>query len=212
MDIKIKLKDDKDFMTFLQASQSMERIPTTNIINLAKKNIITVEDFINTDVTKMSVSRPQRERYRIIQEILNYKYLGKKLIRDVILDESVFCYNETNIYNTLLGLGIRMRHNYVVTCIMAKINENTKVVDILKYFRNFAIISQENSGAKLAEFYIEYYEKEIANKNEESLESLKHQLEELINKKNEIDESIVKLNEIINSKEKGENNGKKHYR
>lgn len=229
MDLNTKLRYEELFKICLESAGPYQTKVNLDITNLAKKNIFTVGDFLNTDVDKMTTNKYKRKIYRIVKDILNNKYNGIKMVRDVVLERTLTKedFQET-IWRLLYEeLGIIVSTKTADNLLAREFGESVKVIDVLKII---SIIEYDLPSAKsLTDFYIAYYEKENVNssyivenntaqnncvendivKEKTTVESLKDELIRLLNQRNALDMKISELLNQVNALEGGKTNGRK---
>lgn len=222
MDIKTRLENEDLFDS--QNVKGKNRITSLN-----EHGIFTVEDFINCDIVNITKTSYLRRYYIAIQHALKYKYKGEPLVSDVLLDK------EFEFDRTKFGLGVSSNYRIGImeklgfkvdpsTRIAKKIVENkmkanddyyqhsaaknggfkqdsykVSIIEILK--------SIAQSGDKLAQFYVEYKEKqELEEKQQtssETLQKLKSEIVLLTTQRDELDERIRQLMEQVQTLEGG---------
>lgn len=209
--------------------------PATRIRELNEIGIFTVADLINADVTtllqKGYSTKPDKNLFVVYQQILNYKYRGQKMIRDVYLNKEYhLLYNDEDIFKSLTDDSKNVKWEKVL---------NVKLVHDLRDLGFHRFLQRARSGSflkskqismidaikriaqlapefePLSFFYVEYYEKEIKKSETEELDAqnvsfLKSELLRLLSQRNELDSKIAQLTEQVNALEGGSiTNGRK---
>lgn len=210
MDIKTRLEDDK--VLFLNFLNSTAR--TNMLAELNKKNIFTVEDFINSD-TKIFNSAT-RKIYTAMIHVLRNAYLNEPLVYDALLLRE---YNKDHIGISLIerdiqilglvkGVNAISRALYSLGLDYNSINNTKTTNETITMEYILENIDVNSAGPCLQLFYINYLKKmkeTNQSKNDEtiSLIELKEELQVLIKMRNDLDQKICVLQEKIGRKEKG---------
>lgn len=222
MDIKTRLENEELF-------GYQPNVGKKRIVALNNKGIFTVEDFINCDITNITTTSYMRRYYIAVQHVLKYKYEDEPLVLDVLFDK------EYKIGRERCGLGAPFKlhiggatkigfenstfseiakkllkhkmienddyyqHSAVKNGGFKKDSYNVSIIEILK--------ALAQSGDKLAQFYVDYYEKQILEEkpqtSSETLEKLKNEIVLLTTKRDELDEKIYQLKEQVQTLEGG---------
>lgn len=232
MDLSTKLRDEELFKICIESAGSYRTKANLDITNLEKKNIITVGDFLNADVDIMTTNKGKRRIYRIVKDILNNKYNGIKMLRDVVLERTLTKEEfQESIWRLLYELGLNLSKTTGDNLLAIEFGESVKVIEVLKEISR--IEYDEPSVKSLTDFYIAYYEKEIKKENvnlshiienntaqnngvendiveeKTTVESLKEELIRLLNQRNALDMKISELLNQVNALEGGKTNGRK---
>lgn len=181
-------------------------------------NIYTINDFIDTDVSifeNCNLRKENKIEILLYYELLKYKYQGKRMIRDVILQKTyrksyvgVDSF-ERRIEKDLSMLGISNSQGVLCGKLIRKIGNSIgeDEIDMIEIIRKMI---DSLRYRELADFYLEYYENEIQPQIEDkkSLESLKNELVDLLNQSDSLDEKISGVLQQINNYEGEKNNAK----
>lgn len=210
MDIKTRLEDDK--VLFLNFLNSTAR--TNMLAELNKKNILTVEDFINSD-TKIFNSAT-RKIYTAMIHVLRNAYLNEPLVYDALLLRE---YHKDHIGISLIERDIQIlglvkggnaisRALYSLGLDYNSINNTKTTNETITMEYILENIDANSAGPCLQLFYINYLKKmkeTNKSKNDEtiSLIELKEELQVLIKMRNDLDQKICVLQEKIERKENG---------
>ena len=218
MSLDTKIRDEKLFKIIVTSANDINVNVHSYISFLEKKNIITVEDFLNTDFDSMKIQIRTRMMYRIIKDVLNYKYNGIKMVRDVELEKIITKDQfQNSFWMILFNIGLKISSDTRHILYKLDFGESIKLIDVLK---EVSKIEKERSAVKeLTDFYIEYYENEIQKEFNSScngiveekttIASLKDELVRLLNQRNALDKKISELLEQVNALEGEITNGRK---
>ena len=227
MDIKTRLENEELF-------SFQPNIGKKRIIALNNKGIFTIEDFLNSDVAHITTTSYMRKYYIAVQHILKYKYKGEPLVLDVLLDKEYEVSREKYGLNPSFEpiianapkLGFKPRSfsqiaRHILALKMIKnddysakndgYKQNYYTVSIFEILKGLAL-----AGDKLAQFYVEYHEKqELENKQQtssETLKKIKKEIDLLTSQENELDQKIYQLEKQVQTLEGGNIvNGRKQH-
>ena len=210
MDIKTRLEDDQIlFLNFLDSTAK-----TNMLAELNKKNIFTVEDFINAD-TKIFNSAT-RKIYTAMIHALRNAYLNEPLVYDAILLREYhkdhigisFIERDIQILGLVKGGSAISRALYSLGLDYNSINDIKTTNETITMEYILENIHANSAGPCLQLFYINYLKKMKENNQSKidetiSLLELKEELQTLIKMRNDLDQKIDVLQEKIEKKEKG---------
>lgn len=204
MNIKIKLEDEPIF-------NMLDSYTKRKIKKLKEKGINTVEDFINRDllVDPVYSDKDGNLKIKAFQSILKYKYLNKVLTNDIFLETEYHGYQSMKTFYRLGFEGVYNKYAEIL-----KEKKEIRIIDVLESMA----LRLDNSQAKdLAQFYVDYYKKEIKKEyiedktgesslasNKKELEKYKDQLISLLIERNKLDEKINNLTEKVRLLQEGD--------
>lgn len=186
MNIKTRLKDEELFCVGSHVD--------TKISALNKKGIYTVEDFLNCDISSLC-SNPKK--YRITYDILSCKYLKTPLVRSVSLDKIVV--NDQSFFRKTAAILTEELGFYgfdKIRGISLEILKNVtiKEISIIDYLRKISKV-KDYSYKALVDFYIEYYDANLKDKNE--TERIKKMRDEVVYLTKQRDNLNLRINELM---------------
>ena len=222
LNIKTSLREDGVIFKNLRAS---------DYDNLGRYyNIKTVEQFINHDFHEDGLTSVTICKYEAVQNVLKYAYLGLPLKHGELLDKKYSDY-ELNyregkelfreIRYDLITLGFtgNRTSDDIRSYIEKKYSEKQYDISLIGFIRYNCSFSQGYSHSKISiprsllKFYLNYYDENLKNKEESSLDVtydnildlLKRERYDLIKIRDSFNEKIDKLTEKIEYLENKEN-------
>ncbi len=168
----------------------LRQLKSTRMTILTKHGILTIEDFINADIDSITNTVGIREQFIALQKILRYKYMNESLPQSILLDCAykkylhpdrvmIKYFRELGFYN---DFGDRFSE------------DNDKIIDVLRK----CVMNPDAGGyiKELAQFYIDYYDKEKENEHSlDAVETIKNLKKEMLS----LTSQIAQLNDKINS-------------
>ena len=150
--------------------EKLSNIKPKRVSILTYNGIETISDFLKADIDNITSTDNVRRQLKGLQKVLKYKYLGRTLPQDVILDDvyHIGYASESINKKNMECLGFVMVNRIITTAdkLLAIDSQNSpKIIDIV---REVIKHSEEDDYTNyLAKFYSNYYRKNIENTNEE---------------------------------------------